>query len=111
LCNEKGTGLYALAFLVDEQGRPLSALELKEIWEYFKMLCNTLYRHRQNPKSWKVKTHTAGTYIRNMMCAKFNTFCLGENFWKLEEYATLKFPDWVAHTEKSGTLQRTYHYS
>jgi len=110
LCNKKGTGLYSLAFLVNEDGQPLSATELKDMWEYFKMLCNTLFSHHQNPKSWKAKTHTASTYVRNMMCTKFNSLCLSKNHWKFEEYATLKYPNWVTNSASSGILQRMWWF-
>jgi hypothetical protein len=65
-----------------------------------------LYRERQDPGSWKVKTRTAADFFSNSMRIKFNEFQYCEDDWKIEAFATIKYPDFARYLRASGKLTR-----
>ncbi|KAF9537407.1 hypothetical protein CPC08DRAFT_771304 [Agrocybe pediades] len=108
LGGEKGVALGKFSFLVDRDGNELGHNVKKKISAFFKTLCNTLFYYRENLVTWMAKTARASTYVRNSLCSEFKIFRYGEGCWKADQYAMLKYPDWVANTGNAGILQRKH---
>ena len=95
------------AFLTDEDGHALSKQRYNEIWADAKLAFNSLYFRRVDPTSWSKKTDIAAAYFYNTMTAKYPEFQFCEGNWKVQHWATERYPDWVKNVRKLGGLKCT----
>ncbi|KDR76789.1 hypothetical protein GALMADRAFT_139667 [Galerina marginata CBS 339.88] len=103
---EKGISTPKLGFLCHEDGKVLSDARFAAIGKYALEIWVELYRERQDPDTWKNKTETATTYFSNSMRHKFEEFRYCDNDWKVEAYATIRYPDFARYPRASGRLTR-----
>ncbi|KAF8154952.1 hypothetical protein B0H34DRAFT_860719 [Crassisporium funariophilum] len=105
---EKGISTPKLGFLCHEDGKVLSDARFAAIGKYAQEIWAELYRERQDPDTWKNKTETATTYFSNSMRHKFEEFRYCDNDWKVEAYATIRYPDFARYPRASGRLTRRH---
>jgi len=103
---DAGNTVNKLSFLIDEDGNPVPEKRSKEMTEHAKQAWTQLYYHRLDPLSWKKKTEDARCYFSATMRAKFSEFRYCDGNWKLERFATVKYPDWTRNTREKGGLSR-----
>ncbi|KAG6895764.1 hypothetical protein C0992_012770 [Termitomyces sp. T32_za158] len=97
-----------VGFLTDEDGIA-DKNQISQISERAKVLWNELEGNGQAPKSWKKKTNSARNYFYAHMLADFPDFLLADGYWKLERFATIRFPDWrKARKGQSGVLSLVF---
>ena len=97
-------------FLCDEDGNPLSDARHKQISEAGKSAYNSLYRYRMDPISWTKGDDDAKQYVNNILETRFIEFRYCSHGWKVLAWNILRYPDWVAHSRKSGNLIRTSYF-
>lgn len=93
-------------YLCDESGTPITDKRVKEMYASAVRCFNQLFFERLDPRTWSKKTHQAWQYFRASMCAEFIEFRLADGDWKLQEFATVRFPDWSRWHRESGGLAR-----
>lgn len=103
---EKGEKFHKLRFISQENGSMVDNARLTAIGQEATELWNTLYHTRDDPPSWKSKTKTASQYFSNSMRLKFEEFRWCEDNWKIEAFATNRYPDWCRWSRSSGQLPR-----
>ncbi len=103
---KNGREVSRLGFLTDEDGDELSSSRRKEIYEWFSVLASSLFRAREDPKTWKKKTKFAIEFISNSLREKFLEFRLCEGDWKVEKYGSIKYSDWDKGHRTGGQLKR-----
>lgn len=103
---EKGERYHKLRFISQENGNMVDDSRLSAIGKEATELWNTLYHTRDDPPSWKNKTKIASHYFSNSMRLKFEEFRWCEDNWKIEAFATNRYPDWCRWSRSSGQLQR-----
>jgi hypothetical protein len=103
---EKGERYHKLRFISQENGSMVDNARLSAIGKEATELWNTLYHTRDDPPSWKSKTKIASQYFSNSMRLKFEEFRWCEDNWKIEAFATNRFPDWCRWSRGSGLLPR-----
>ncbi|KAG6824918.1 hypothetical protein H0H92_005417, partial [Tricholoma furcatifolium] len=91
----RGQKVDRFGFLTDSDGQPLSRERLKEISATSTSCWNEIAEWREQPASWKKKTSKVKDYYYYYMLTEFREFLLADGYWKLEAYATLKYPDWT----------------
>lgn len=104
--NAKGVRPNKLSFITQEDGSFIPRDRLSAMTREAQKLWGSLYRTRDDPHSWGNKTKTASDYFSNSMCLKFEEFRWCADDWKIEAFATIKFPDWARYSRSSGTLPR-----
>jgi len=92
-------------FLTDEDRQVLSKQRYNEIWADAKLAFNSLYYCRIDPTSWSKKTDIAVAYFYNTTTTKYPEFQLCEGNWKVQHWATERYPDWVKNVRKLGGLK------
>lgn len=103
---EKGEKFHKLRFLSQENGSMVDNDRLSAIGKEATELWNTLYHTRNDPPSWKSKTKIASQYFSNSMRFKFEEFRWCEDNWKIEAFATTRYPDWCRWSRSSRRLPR-----
>ena len=98
-----------LGFLTDEQGDVVTQDRKKEFYDYFSVLCASVFAAREDPETWKKKTKYMDEFISNSMRGKFIEFRLCSGDWKIEKYGSIKYSDWHKGPRDSGKLRRTSH--
>ena len=96
-----------LAFLTDEDGNPATESWMKMFMSTAKQAWNELYRLQLEPSSWTKKTHKAASYFAYIMKTNFNEFRYCDGNWKVEWFATIKYPDWCHDARVLGCLTCT----
>ncbi|KAG6905555.1 hypothetical protein DXG01_002008 [Tephrocybe rancida] len=101
---KRGENIDRLAFLTDDDGSDISAERLKQMTETAKTLWNEHLAHNppMNPAMWKKKTSKTKEYFYFHMLTEYSKFLLANNYWKLERFTTIRYPDWTAAMQKSG---------
>ena len=98
-------------FLCDEYGDNLTEACIEEFKDTAKLLWNQLYYWRIDPSTWSKRNPDAEEFFSNTMRTKFPEFRYCEGNWKLQEFATLRFPDWNRYQrEGKKPLSRLYFY-
>ena len=69
-------------------------------------LFNTLYRYRQDPTTWGLRTTEASAFFSNSMRNEFSEFRWCDSDWKVQAFATEKYPDWVKDVRNARRLTR-----
>ncbi|KAG6914407.1 hypothetical protein DXG01_000541 [Tephrocybe rancida] len=64
--------------------------------ETAKTLWTELHSSKMNPVTWKEKSNKAKEYFYHYMLRDFPKFLLADRHWKLEQFATIRYPDWTA---------------
>jgi hypothetical protein len=108
-CDDRSRNYQKFDFITDEDGVSVNQERVSAMSQKARQLFNTLYRYRQDPKSWSVKTDEAASFFSNTMRADFPEFRWCENDWKVHAFATEKYPDWAKDVRKpeKGRLTRT----
>ena len=106
-----GNTVSKLDFLTDHDGRTLSEKRMKVNTDSARQAWTQLYYHRLDPTSWKKKAEDAKQYFNAVMKAEFPEFRYCEGDWKIERFATIKYPDWCRHTRDKGGLNRALQNS
>jgi hypothetical protein len=101
-----GNNIAKLHFLTEEDGDQVSERRIKEMMEHAKQAWTQLYYHRLDPSSWKKKSEDAMRYFNTIMKTKFPEFRYCDGDWKVEKFATIKYPDWNRNTREKGVLSR-----
>ncbi|KAG6888042.1 hypothetical protein C0992_009820 [Termitomyces sp. T32_za158] len=104
---DKGRIIDKLGFLTDSDGTDLSKIRMKRISEGAKMIWNELKQHSLHPSSWKKKTKQAEEFFVHHMLSDFPEFRLANNHWKLERFAIVRYPDWIASLSKEVSERST----
>ena len=99
-----------LGFLTDEAGAPVSRDRLLEMTKTANRGWNDLHHVRHDPSSWNKRSNQAGQYFSSFMRSKFEEFRWCERDWKIEAFATIKYPDWNRGSRSSGGLSRLFCY-
>lgn len=105
---EKGITPPKLGFICQENGKVASDARLTAMGQQAQELWAELYRERQDPPSWKAKTRTAADFFSNSMRLKFDEFRYCDSDWKIEAFATIRYPDFVRYPRASGRLAREW---
>lgn len=95
--NEKGNTPSKLGFLYRQDGQMIEDARLTAINKRAQELWVELYHERQNPSTWSNKTRTAADFFSNSMRLEFEEFRYCDNDWKIEAYATLRYPDFARY--------------
>ena len=103
---DRGKPISKLGFLTDQYGGTVIDSRVKEFTSQAKQLWNELYRHRLDPSSWTKKTPKAASFFEHEMKKKFPEFGYCDSSWKVEWFATIKYPDWCRDARESGRLTR-----
>ena len=106
----KGSGFRKLQFITDQDGTMVSNERLTAISKEARLLWVSLYKKRQDPKHWGIKSKFASDYFSNSMRIKFEEFQWCEGDWKIEAFATIRYPDWVSSRD-GGILTRLHIFS
>ncbi|KAF8883800.1 hypothetical protein BD779DRAFT_1674338 [Infundibulicybe gibba] len=102
----KGVKVKRLDFLTDEDGIPVSQTRIDLMTDAAKTAWNQLHFHRLDPTTWGKRTDDAMAYFSAVMRKKFPEFCFCNNNWKIDSFATVRYPDWTRHCRGSGGLTR-----
>lgn len=102
---EKGNNIRKLQFITQEDGTMVSNERLAAISKEARLLWVSLYKKRHDPKHWGTKTKFASDFFSNSMRLKFEEFWWCEGDWKVEAFATIRYPDWIGSRD-GGTLTR-----
>ena len=80
--------------------------QVQELWAelYHELQDPPSWKALQDPPSWKAKTQTAADFFSNSMHLKFDEFRYCDNDWKIEAFATIRYPDFVRYPCASGRL-------
>ncbi|KAF8156906.1 hypothetical protein B0H34DRAFT_808261 [Crassisporium funariophilum] len=70
-----------------------------------KLTFNSLYFRHVDPSSWSKKTDVATAYFYNTITAKDPEFQLCKGNWKIQTWATERYPDWAKNVRKPGGLK------
>jgi hypothetical protein len=107
-CEERGRDFKKLGFLTDVDGQPLNDDQIDKMTKHARLLWNSLYKQREDPETWGVRSMFASEYFSNNMRIKFPEFRWCEGDWKVQTFATVRFPDWSQDVRKKGRLTRTF---
>ena len=102
--NENGRNPSKLGFICDKDGNTVSDARLATIGKEANQLWAELYRERQDPLTWSGKTQSAADFFNNSMHLKFEEFRYCDHNWKIEAFATIRYPDFVRNKAASGRL-------
>ncbi|KAG6873816.1 hypothetical protein C0992_008393, partial [Termitomyces sp. T32_za158] len=107
---EKNLGhkLTRFGFITDSDGDPVLKQRLKEFSDTSQVCWNELRQHGEHPDSWKKKSHTLQEFYYHMMLSRYPEFLLAANYWKLEAYATIKYPDYMQNRQDDDEEKLTY---
>jgi hypothetical protein len=86
------------SFICDESGDSVSSSRIDEIGDAAKLAWNELYHFRLAPTTWAKKIDRANEYFSNTMRTKFPEFRLCQGDWKLQEFATERYPAWCRYS-------------
>ncbi|KAF8816758.1 hypothetical protein BYT27DRAFT_7237748 [Phlegmacium glaucopus] len=67
---------------------------------------NDLYYWRLDPETWAKKIDQAMKYFGYMMAQKYPEFRWCHGDWKVQEFATHRYPGWNRYHRQSGQLKR-----
>lgn len=90
-----------LDFICDEDGVTISIDRLKVMTEMAKQLWNEMYHKRKDPSSWSKKLPATAQFFSNNMRSRFPEFRWCQDDWKVERFATIRFPDWCRNIRGS----------
>lgn len=107
-CEERGKDFKKLGFLTDADGRALDDDRIDAITKHARLLWNSLYKGREDPETWGVRSMFASEFFSNHMRIKFPEFRWCEGDWKVQTFATVRFPDWSQDVRKKGRLTRIF---
>jgi hypothetical protein len=107
-CEDRDKDYSKLSFLTDEDGEPLSDDRIDAMTKYARLLWNSLFREREDPNTWGVRSMLASAYFSNNMRAKYPEFQWCEGDWKVHAFATIRFPDWSQDVRRKGRLTRNF---
>lgn len=93
----KGLSHSKLRFITREDGSALSTQRLKAISKAARLLWVSLYSERQDPTHWGTKTKFASDFFSNSMRLQFEEFRWCDSDWKVEVFATIRYPDWIGN--------------
>ena len=105
-CEERGKDFKKLGFLTDGDGQALDDNWIDMMTKHARLLWNSLYKEREDPETWGVRSMFASTYFSNSMRIKFPEFRWCEGDWKVQNFATVRFSDWSQDVRKKGRLTR-----
>lgn len=91
-------------YLCDEDGLALSESCIDEMGDAAKLGFNELFFWRLDPKSWGKRVDRANQYFSNTMRIKFPELGLCDGDWKLNEFATDRFPAWNRYHREGKTV-------
>lgn len=96
------------SFICDEFGESVASSRIDEIGDAAKLAWNELHHFRLAPTTWAKKIDRANEYFSNTMRTKFPELRLCQGDWKLQEFATERYPAWCRYSRdgKSGGLSR-----
>jgi len=97
-----------LGFLCDEDGNTVTKDRIKVMTDTAKKLWGDLHHYRQDPLTWRLATMMAAKYYSNHMCATFPEFRYCADNWKVQAFATIRYPDWSSGLRSTGRLSRSY---
>ncbi|KAG6876720.1 hypothetical protein C0992_012018 [Termitomyces sp. T32_za158] len=100
----RGERLDRFAFITDSDGKPISKKRCKEIADTSRSCWNELRQHKRAPSSWKKKTNEAKDYYYYYMLTRYPEFLFADNYWKVECYATIKYPNWVQNRQEEDEI-------
>lgn len=104
---ERGKDFKKLGFLTDADRQVLDDDRIDMITKHARLLWNSLYREGEDLETWGVQSMFASAYFSNNMQIKFPEFHWCEGDWKVQNFATVRFPDWSQDVCKKGQLTRT----
>ncbi|KAG6884659.1 hypothetical protein C0992_005942, partial [Termitomyces sp. T32_za158] len=96
-----------LGFLTDAGGNGVDKYRVGQMTERAKTLWNGFAEKSLQPSTWKKKTYSVRGYFNDHMMADFPEFSLADGYWKLERFATLRYPDWTKANARSSTTDST----
>ena len=96
------------SFICDESGESVPSSRIDEMGDAAKLAWNELHHFRLAPTTWAKKIDRANEYFSNTMRTKFPELRLCQGDWKLQEFATERYPAWCRYSRdgKSGGLSR-----
>lgn len=97
-------------FLCDESGEKVSIQRLEEMSKSANMAWNDLYYWRLDPETWAKKIDQAMKYFSYTMAQKYPEFRWCHGDWKVQEFATNRYPGWNRYHRQSGQLKRKLIY-
>lgn len=106
---EKGHSIPKLRFITNEDGSVLLNQQLKAISKAAQLLWVSFYSEHEDPAHWGTKTKFASNFFSNSMRHQFDEFWWCESDWKVEAFATIRYPDWKSNQD-TGTLTRKFQF-
>jgi len=107
-CEERGKDYKKLDFLTNTDGQPLDDDRFDSMTKHARLLWNSLYKEREDPDTWGVRSMFASSYFSNNMRLKYPEFQWCEGDWKVHAFATIRFPDWSQDVRRRGRLTRIF---
>jgi hypothetical protein len=104
---DRGNPPTKLGFLCDEEGIAASKERIKKMTDTAKKIWGELHHHRYDPKTWRCVNLSANQYYTNHMRIAFPEFQLCADDWKVQMFATIRFPDWSNGLRSTGRLTRS----
>lgn len=93
-CDARNRTYGKLDFMTDEHGEAVGRSRLAAMSTRARELFMTLRRHERDPVTWRTRGAEEAEYFSNCMNAAFPEFKLCENDWKVQAFATERYPDW-----------------
>ncbi|KAG6848670.1 hypothetical protein H0H93_015005 [Arthromyces matolae] len=100
---DRGNTVNRLGFLTDESGVEVDRDRIKKMTDVAKTLWNGLHEEKMAPPRWGKKTDIAQAYFYKHMLTEFSEFLLANDHWKIETFATIKYPDWTKPSSGHST--------
>ena len=107
-CEERGKDYKKLDFLTDADGQPIDDDRIDSMTKHARLLWNSLYKEREDPDTWGVRSMFASGYFGNHMQIKYPEFQWCEGDWKVHAFATIRFPDWSQDVRRRGRFTRIF---
>ena len=99
------------SFICDESGESVASSRIDEIGDAATLAWNELHHFRLAPTTWAKKIDRANEYFSNTMRIKFPELRLCQGDWKLQEFATERYPAWCRWKEwRTKTLRFMLFY-
>ena len=105
-CKLRNRDYGKLDFMTDEHGEVVSRSRLSSMSAKARELFMTLRRHHRAPPKWSARGAEEAEYFSNCMNTAFPELRLCENDWKVQAFATERYPDWCK--EHAGEDLRTH---
>ena len=98
-----GNSISKLKFLTDVKGNVVSSRCIKEIYTQMQKACAQLHYFCFAPDTWGNRTQQGSDYMNHTLMAYAEELQLCDRTWKVEAFATIKYPGWSKKQNSPNT--------